>query len=178
MAAKNVGILAPDFARTREFGIEAQVIENILAERGVGPWGAEKGRFPRLYNNTLAVMQRFNQLIETLPKAAGIYEFKGEGSIEDIPADQRQWIRAKLGSPDFLAGGSAKKLHEQHPIVLQRADSGDDRRLGGGDRSEDAVWFLVATDHGPGPAEAVHARGALGRGRGSDVRRRRRRRRR
>ena len=33
---------------------------------------------------------------------------RATGAIADIPADQRQYIRTKLGSPDFLAGGVDK----------------------------------------------------------------------
>ena len=45
-----------------------------------------------------------------MPKAAGIYEFAGTGAIADISPAQRSLIRRKIGSPDFLVGGTWKPV--------------------------------------------------------------------
>ena len=55
-------------------------------------------------------IKNVGDFIETLPKAAAIYEYAGNGSIADIPADKRSFIRRKIGSPDFLAGGTFKPV--------------------------------------------------------------------
>ena len=47
---------------------------------------------------------------EALPKAAALHHFKGEGSIEDISEEDKQFIRERVGSPDFLAGGTLKPV--------------------------------------------------------------------
>jgi hypothetical protein len=44
--------------------------------------------------------------IETLPKAAMVIEYRGEGPISDISPELRSRIRRMAGSPDFSAGGT------------------------------------------------------------------------
>ena len=78
-------------------------IENIMSRAHVPGYAPIPNR-PKLLEPLLAVLDAIKQtgdLIETLPKAAGIIHFKGNGSIADIPPDVRSFIRRKVGSPDF-----------------------------------------------------------------------------
>jgi len=68
--------------------------------------------------NFLKGWRDIGDFIETLPKAAATYAFKGDGEIADIPADQRQIIRAQVGSPDYQAGGTWKPLMNNAFIFL------------------------------------------------------------
>jgi len=53
----------------------------------------------------LDTVQKLGNFIETLPKAAGIYELRGEGEIKDLTIRQRAAIRLDIGSPDFQIRG-------------------------------------------------------------------------
>ena len=128
LEAERAGILGVNLSDARTHEIEAAMILNILAAAGVVesahagdyarltglPLAPPKARGPisKTWNATvqpvLDAIASAGDFIETLPTAAGMYEFKGEGAIADIPADQRHYIRTKLGSPDFLAGGTYK----------------------------------------------------------------------
>jgi hypothetical protein len=84
-------------------------IEDTFSKLGIGKGdeqsdSAVKTAAVRLLNG----IKRAGDFIESLPKAAGIYEFKGAGSIAGISPAQRSFIRRKIGSPDFLAGGTYK----------------------------------------------------------------------
>ena len=61
----------------------------------------------------LDVIKETGDFIETVPKAAAIIEFTGDGAISDISAEQRSVIRRKVGSPDFLAGGTLKPVSNE-----------------------------------------------------------------
>jgi hypothetical protein len=50
------------------------------------------------------LLQKTGTYIETLPKAAGVFEFTG-GDVSKLTAEQRSYIRKNIGSPDFLAKG-------------------------------------------------------------------------
>jgi hypothetical protein len=83
--------------------ISDQHIENLLAAAHVPGYGKQPIDHV-LLRPLLAItntIKATGDLIETLPKAAGIIEYMGPGSISDIPADQRSFIRRKVGSPDF-----------------------------------------------------------------------------
>jgi N12 class adenine-specific DNA methylase/2'-5' RNA ligase len=101
-----------DVSRGRE--VEDTQIEDILVHSGVGGFQA-RPRHP-LLKPFLAVFQSIEQLgnfIETLPKAAGLHEYKGQGDIASIPPHTRSFVRRKLGSPDFLAGGTYKPISNE-----------------------------------------------------------------
>jgi predicted RNA methylase len=113
MDAEEAGILSVtfnDLMMGRQ--VEDSQIEDILARTGVGGFGKAKRRHP-LARPFLAVIDTIRELgdfIETLPKAAAIYHWKGRQPITYIPPDKRSFIRRKVGSPDFLAGGTAKPI--------------------------------------------------------------------
>lgn len=58
-------------------------------------------------SNMLGFIENLGNLIETLPKAAGIIELTQDG---DLTIDEKSFVRRKIGSPDFLAGGTYKPI--------------------------------------------------------------------
>lgn len=58
-------------------------------------------------SNMLGFIENLGNLIETLPKAAGVFELSKDG---DLSIEDKSFIRRKLGSPDFLAGGTYKPI--------------------------------------------------------------------
>lgn len=92
--------------------VEDTQLEETLAKLGIGGFG---GGPPRkgLIAGVHAVLDWIRQtgdFIETLPKAAAIYQFSNGKTVADLTADQRSFIRRKIGSPDFLASGSLKPM--------------------------------------------------------------------
>ena len=123
LQAEKAGIISTNFSDRFEHAIESDMVQNIMAAHGVARRTKRRGLVRAALQRDLAkkdfreavvalrdVLRNTSNFIETLPRAAGMYEFKGEGEISDIPADQRQFIRANIGSPDFLAGGTAKPI--------------------------------------------------------------------
>jgi 2'-5' RNA ligase len=101
-----------DLIDKREIG-ETQ-IEDIFAKTGVTLLESPpKNPTARALVSVLNWIKRSGDFIETLPKAAGIYEYQGTGHIKDIPADKRSFIRRKIGSPDFLSGGTYKPVSNE-----------------------------------------------------------------
>ena len=91
--------------------VEDTQIEDILSRTGV-PGFRVLPRNPALKPlwALLEFIKETGDFIETLPKAAAVYEFNGAGAIADIPADKRSFIRRKVGSPDYFAGGTWKPV--------------------------------------------------------------------
>jgi len=58
-------------------------------------------------SNMLGFIENLGNLIETLPKAAGIIELTQDG---DLTIEEKSFVRRKIGSPDFLAGGTYKPI--------------------------------------------------------------------
>jgi N12 class adenine-specific DNA methylase len=108
--AKILSVTFNDLIAGRE--VEDTQIEDTLAKYDVGGFGVTSRRSPlvRPFAAVLTFIEQTGNFIETLPKAAAIYEFTGKGSIADISPEQRSFIRRKIGSPDFLAGGTIKPL--------------------------------------------------------------------
>ncbi len=123
LEAEKAGIISTNFTEHLERELEPDMLSNILSAEGVHlrkqtttlptPL-TTKGTAKYAWNKSVIATRDFlrntSEFIETLPKAAGMYEFKGAGEISDIPADVRQFIRTKVGSPDFLAGGTWKPI--------------------------------------------------------------------
>lgn len=61
-------------------------------------------------SNILGFIENLGNLIETLPKAAGVYEYTSKSEGGWLSKEQKSYIRRKLGSPDFLAGGTYKPI--------------------------------------------------------------------
>lgn len=90
-------------------------IEDVMARYKVGEYGPSSPRHPahKTIRTIFDYAKGVGDFIETLPKAAAIYHFKGQGAIADIPADQRAFIRERIGSPDFLARGTWKPVSNE-----------------------------------------------------------------
>lgn len=94
-----------------ERGVGDKMIEDILGKMGVGGFTLEKPRWwAKPFVAVLEGIKRLGDFVETLPKAAGIFEYRGDGTIADIKPSERSFIRRKIGSPDFLAGGTYKPV--------------------------------------------------------------------
>jgi hypothetical protein len=101
-------------------------IEKILADTGVKDFqpkptleklpkfakpivkALDKTGILKVSSEMLGFIENLGNFIETLPKAAGVYELGGKQG--DLTRDQKSFIRRKIGSPDFLAGGTYKPI--------------------------------------------------------------------
>jgi hypothetical protein len=105
-----LGITMNDALMGREE--EDTQLEHILKTYHVLPKTA--GRFGRLSNTVvfggldkvLTMVENLGNFIETLPKVAGVYALEGKMK----PEEMRSYVRRKIGSPDFLAGGKNKPV--------------------------------------------------------------------
>ena len=108
--SEKAGILSityNDFILGRE--TEDTQMEDVLARLGVTTFTPKPRRMVfRPFIQMLDAIKEVGDFIETLPKGAGIYHFRGDGEIADISPQDRAFIRERMGSPDFLAGGTAK----------------------------------------------------------------------
>jgi hypothetical protein len=94
---------------------EETQIEDIMVRTG-----ARKGKGPprsatmqRLVNAKEWV-KNVGDFIETLPKAAAMYEMISDGrEISDLMPSERSQIRQNIGSPDYLAGGTYKPFYNE-----------------------------------------------------------------
>ena len=80
-------------------------------------YGAMKESSPRGWAMITDYLKSIGDYVETLPKAAAINRFAEESGVSSQPmsdkirtigAAERAFIRERVGSPDFLAGGTAK----------------------------------------------------------------------
>src|SRR6185436_19383289 len=107
--AEEAGIIAPTFNDLTKGRDHADTqIEDIFRQAGIAGYQAPVSGNP--IRRALSVIEQLGNFIETLPKAAAIYEFKGTGEIADITPSQRDFIRRRVGSPDYLAGGTLKPI--------------------------------------------------------------------
>jgi len=111
--AEEAGLLSVtfnDLSKGRH--VEDTQVEDTLQRMGVGGFSAAKQSkgLARILKPIVTWMTEVGDFIETLPKAAALYEYKGAGTIAEIPADVRSFIRRKIGSPDYLAGGTHKPI--------------------------------------------------------------------
>lgn len=107
--ARILGVTFNDLMANRP--VEDTHIEELFAKHGLGgpptttPTGVV-GRAKALADWISDV----GNFIETLPKAAAIYEMRDGRSISELTAEERAFIREKVGSPDFLIGGTLKPI--------------------------------------------------------------------
>ena len=101
-------------------------IEKILADTGVKDFqpkptleklpkfvkpvvkALDKTGILKVSSEMLGFIENLGNFIETLPKAAGVYELGGKEG--ELTREQKSFIRRKIGSPDFLAGGTYKPI--------------------------------------------------------------------
>jgi hypothetical protein len=104
-----LGVTFNDVAMGRH--VEDTQIADILTRTGIGGFStAPRSALSRSLGAAFDFVRETGDFIESLPKAAAIYEVKGQGPISAIPPSQRSFIRRKVGSPDFLAGGTWKPV--------------------------------------------------------------------
>lgn len=97
--------------------VEDTEIEDVLSRMGINAKPAEaQHALLKPFVPILDWIKKAGDFIETLPKAAAIYELKGQGSISQLTAAQRSHIRRRIGTPDILAGGTLKPV--QNEILL------------------------------------------------------------
>lgn len=103
-------------------------VEKILAETGIKDFqvAPHLDRVPRFAKPVVSVLDKagilkvtsgilgfienLGNLIETLPKAAGTYYLIEQNEGTFLTQEQQSFIRRKIGSPDFLAGGTYKPI--------------------------------------------------------------------
>ena len=93
--------------------LEDTEIENLFSKSGIAPFQSERTSHTLLMRPIRPVLEwikNTGDFIETLPKAAAIYHFTQGGRIEDLSRKDRAFIRERVGSPDFLAGGTWKPV--------------------------------------------------------------------
>lgn len=72
----------------------------------------QQRRLPAPLIKVLDFIKNTGDLIETLPKASGYYEFT-KGGTTPISKEDASFIRKNIGSPDFLAGGTVKPISNE-----------------------------------------------------------------
>ncbi|MFA7287035.1 MAG: hypothetical protein WC052_05230 [Patescibacteria group bacterium] len=75
--------------------------EQILLRLGINEGEVTGGKLKKEWAATLGFIENLGNAIETLPKVAGYVELKGTMSQKEL----NDFVRTKIGSPDFLAGG-------------------------------------------------------------------------
>ena len=147
--SENAGILSityNDFILGRE--LEDTQMEDVLARLGVTTFTPKPHRMVfRPFIQMLDAIKEVGDFIETLPKGAGIYHFRGDGEIADISAQDRAFIRERMGSPDFLAGGTAKAAQNNLLLfsnaIFQAVRS--DLKTATEPRTRAGFWWKTAT---------------------------------
>ncbi len=110
--AEEVGALAESYNSLFGRDIEETHIEEVFAQHGVKGYGEKTHEIPvvgmalRPFKPITNYIRNLGDLIEALPKIAGVKYFSEGKSIHDLDADQRSFIREKIGTPDLRAGGT------------------------------------------------------------------------
>ena len=90
---------------TRGEDVDDKQIDEILKRSGITTFaGKKESAWWAAVKIPLNFIERLGNLIETLPKVAGYFELQGK--MPDM--EMRDFIRRKVGSPDFLDGGYLK----------------------------------------------------------------------
>jgi hypothetical protein len=160
-AAKVFSISYGDLMTGRE--IADSHLEEVLAKHGVQGTAQGPPRHPAIvpFAKFLNTLKAIGDLAETLPKMAAIEHFSPTGKADALTPMQRSFIRRMVGSPDFLAGGTATAatnkvfIYSNAAIQGQRSDWQMLRRHGAeqmpqmasGERRASAVlWKTAAID--------------------------------
>ena len=147
--SEKAGILSityNDFILGRES--EDTQMEDVLARLGVTTFTPKPRRMVfRPFLKMLDAIKEVGDFIETLPKGAGIYHFRGDGEIADISPQDRAFIRERMGSPDFLAGGTAKAAQNNLLLFSNAIFQGvrSDLKTATEPRTRAGFWWKTAT---------------------------------
>jgi len=91
--------------------IQDAEMERLLKQGGMlSPEPEKRSIIPRAIVGYANWVSSIGDFVETLPKAAAIHHFTVDRSIADLTEQERAFIRERVGSPDFLAGGTWKPL--------------------------------------------------------------------
>ena len=127
--------------------VEDVQIEDILSRVGVGGFQIKSTKwYARPYIAVLNKMKELGDFIETIPKVAGIYEFKGKGTVSGISPADRSTIRRKIGSPDFLAGGTYKPITNELFLFSNAITQGirSDFEVATSPKTRSGFWWKTA----------------------------------
>lgn len=97
-------------------------------------------------SNILGFIENLGNLIETLPKAAGVYEYTSQSEDGWLSREQKSYIRRKLGSPDFLAGGTYKPITNEVFLFSNAIIQGmrSDLEIATDPQTRSAWWWKTA----------------------------------
>ena len=85
--------------------------ESLLGQSGVqSPSKKKRSLIPRAVLGLIESIGQLGDFVETLPKAAAINHFTVDRKVSDLTESERAFIRERVGSPDFLAGGTYKPI--------------------------------------------------------------------
>jgi hypothetical protein len=148
LAAEQAGILGVTF-NDINIGREVQdtEIEEILAKHGLIGFETDKVHpILRPFAAVINTIREVGDFIETLPKAAMIIEYRGDGSIADIGPELRSRIRRMAGSPDFLAKGTATPISNNVMLFSNAMVQGyrSDWEAGTDPKSRSGFWWKKA----------------------------------
>lgn len=104
--AKMLSVTYNDLSHGRE--LSDTEIEDIFARTGVSDHGKEKS-YPPVVREVVKVLnfiKAIGDVVETLPKLAGIEHFSGGKGALTLTPLQRSFVRKMIGTPDLLAGGT------------------------------------------------------------------------
>ena len=94
----------------------------------------------------LGIVEKLGNFIETLPKAAGVYEFSDQNDGQWITEEQKSFIRRKIGSPDFLAGGTYKPITNEVFLFSNAIIQGirSDIEVANDPKTRSGFWYKTA----------------------------------
>lgn len=127
--------------------VEDIQLNTILHKSGIDSFAVPK-KTPMLMKPILATLdfvKKLGDLIETLPKVAGYYEFTGNRS-KPISKEDASFIRKNVGSPDFLAGGHLKPATNEVFLFSNAITQGlrADYNVATNPRTRSGYWWKTA----------------------------------
>lgn len=127
--------------------VEDAQIKNILKTAGIESFNQspERAKILKPIIRVMEFIEKMGNLIESLPKVAGMYELS-DGGKKPLTAEKRDFIRRNIGSPDFLDGGWAKPITNEvflfSNAILQGITS--DLSIATGPKTRSAYWWKTA----------------------------------
>jgi len=97
-------------------------------------------------SSILGFIENLGNLIETLPKAAGVYELTEKSPDGWLTKEEKSYIRRKLGSPDFLAGGTYKPITNEVFLFSNAIIQGirSDVEIATDPKTRSGFWYKTA----------------------------------
>lgn len=126
--------------------VEEQQIKTILADSGIDSFRPEqRNKYIKPFVDFLEAIKNVGDFIETLPKVAGYLELT-EGGLKDISKGDKSFIRRKIGSPDFLAGGYWKPVTNEVFLFSNSITQGirSDYETATDPKTRSGYWYKTA----------------------------------